>query len=85
MKLTVAFLYSLPLIVLKSSASAIDADSAVKIASVALPVFHAADCTPFARTRAPALRVLLPSLVYRMSLLDCCYILTIPARFTGSC
>src|SRR5947208_8703433 len=35
-RLIVAFLYSLPLIVLKSSASAIDADSAAKIASAVL-------------------------------------------------
>src|SRR5947208_729697 len=35
-RLTVTFLYSFPLIVLKSSASAIDADSAAKIASVVL-------------------------------------------------
>src|SRR5207247_10698997 len=35
-RLTEAFLYSFPLIVLKSSANAIDADSAAKIANVAL-------------------------------------------------
>jgi len=35
-RLTDAFLYSFPLIVLKSSATAIDADSAANIASVAL-------------------------------------------------
>jgi hypothetical protein len=35
-RLTEAFLYSFPVIVLKSSASVIDADSAAKIASVAL-------------------------------------------------
>jgi hypothetical protein len=35
-RFTVTFLYSLPSIVLKSSASAIDADSAAKIASAVL-------------------------------------------------
>jgi hypothetical protein len=38
-RLTEAFLYSFPLIVLKSSASVIDADSVAKIASVALFIF----------------------------------------------
>ena len=42
-RLTVAFVYSLPLTVLKSSASEIDAGSAVKSVSVAFPALHTAD------------------------------------------
>src|SRR6266496_3541216 len=47
-RLTVTFLYSFPLIVLKSSASAIDADNPVKITSVACQCFTAADSASFA-------------------------------------
>ena len=47
-RLTVPFLYSFPLIVLKSSASAIDADNPVKITSVACQCFTAADSASFA-------------------------------------
>jgi len=64
-RLTEAFLYSFPVIVLKSSASVIDADSAAKIASVALfivaracqipsrmSIFKMAPALPYDRARA---------------------------------
>ena len=47
-RVTVAFLYSLPRIVLKSSASAIDADNAAKISRGAPKCFTAANSACFA-------------------------------------